>query len=104
VCKKIFPVGGLLLAVTIAPRGDTTDRMAKLADRYTCNPACTDYAGFGIISAALEIQNIIRGANGMSSYVHGYGSISGDVGGGLGEGSGGAGDDYKGIFFHGKLE
>lgn len=37
--------------------------------------------GFGVVNAGLQLQNVLRAANGMSSYVHGFAAISGSAGG-----------------------
>lgn len=111
-----FPQPLSLPRLVVGPRSDGRsatgvdgDQPAVWADRLpSCTAAqatagtCTRYRGFGVLSATYSLARELKNANAMGwtgTWYVGHGAQSG-VGGGLGGGQQGSGDNYALIFNH----
>ncbi len=113
---SVFPVQVPTSNLPIAPRADgltangaTVTLPAQIATgKPHCSNAdkmagtCTPWSGYGVLDAVRSMTYTIQVANGMDRYSHWYGALSANqsVGGGLGGGVVGSGDDYKLTFNH----
>jgi hypothetical protein len=111
-----FPQQVVVGALPIPPRSDgyspTGTVGAQPAMLATSNPHCTaadklagtcaGWSGYGVLGAVLSMTGKLQAANGMDRLSHWYGALSLNrhVGGGLGGGVTGSGDDYGLTFNH----
>jgi hypothetical protein len=111
-----FPVKIVLDKLPIPPdsngigkTGEVTPQPALLVDSlHRCNAAdkaaatCLPWKGFSILGAVRDLTGKLQDANGLSRIAHAYGSLSKNrhVGGGVGGGNTGSGDDYALTFNH----
>jgi Peptidase M66 len=91
----ISPTGAVgtqtAMLATSSPRCTTADKAAA---------ACLPWSGFSLISSIRLLTLALQTANGMEGVSHWYGAASRNLGGGLGGGSTGAGDNYNLVFNH----
>ncbi|MEX8519193.1 MAG: M66 family metalloprotease [Leptothrix sp. (in: b-proteobacteria)] len=78
----------------------TTTPHCSAADKSA--GTCAGWSGFGVLTAVRSMTNKLQGANGTDRFSHWYGALSKNrhVGGGLGGGVTGSGDDYGLTFNH----
>ena len=61
---------------------------------------CLPWSGYGLLSSIRSLTSALQTANGMDGTSHWYGASSRSLGGGLGGGSTGSGDNYNLVFNH----
>lgn len=109
-----FPATVSLSVLPIAVRSDglsalgavTTQPALLATSNSRCTAAdktagtCLPWSGFGLLSSIRSLTSVLQTANGMEGTSHWYGASSRGLGGGLGGGSTGSGDNYNLVFNH----